>query len=88
VPPNSDHDLRLRLALFEHIDRLRRESGGVVTSRQLNQRFTFEGVHVPVWNQQQGIFRPAALRDSGVAPAHSHSTHPAMEARRNPGYLE
>ncbi len=62
-----DHDLRLRLALFAHVDNLRREAGGVVTSVQLNEGFTFEGRRVPIWNQQQGIFRPAALRDSGIA---------------------
>ena len=62
-----DYDLRLRLALFEHVDRLRRELGGVVTSARLNEGFEFERRRIPIWNQQQGIFRPAALRASGVA---------------------
>lgn len=62
-----DYDLRLRLALFQHIDTVRRESGGVISSRRLNQGFTFEGRRIPIWNQQKGIFRPAALRDTGIA---------------------
>ncbi len=62
-----DRDLRLRLALFDHVDRLRREHGGVIPSARLNEGFTFEGRRIPIWNQQKGIFRPAALRDSGVA---------------------
>ncbi len=62
-----DFDLRLRLAVFAHVDNLRRKGGGVVTSAALNEGFTFEGERVPIWNYQKGIFRPAALRDSGVA---------------------
>jgi putative restriction endonuclease len=62
-----DYDLRLRLALFEHIDRLRREAGGVVTSERLNEGFNFEGRRIPIWSQQRGIHRPKELRKSGVA---------------------
>ena len=62
-----DYDLRLRLAVFEHVDCLRRAGGGVVASRELNEGIRFEGRRVPIWNQQKGIFRPAALRESGVA---------------------
>ena len=62
-----DYDLRLRLAVFEHVDRLRRAGGGVVASQQLNEGLRFEGRRVPIWNQQKGIFRPAVLRRSGVA---------------------
>jgi putative restriction endonuclease len=81
----ADRDLHLRLRLFEHIDRFRRESGGVVTSRQLNQGFTFEGARVPIWNQQQGIFRPAALRDSGVALTVQTSFNSPYDDRADPG---
>jgi putative restriction endonuclease len=62
-----DYDLRLRLAVFEHVTRLQREGGGVITWRQLNQGLLFEGQRVPIWNQQKGIFRPAVLRESGAA---------------------
>jgi putative restriction endonuclease len=62
-----DYDFRLRLALFEHVGRLRREMGGVVAATALNEGIEFEGQHVPIWNQQKGIFRPAVLRESGIA---------------------
>lgn len=64
---NFDYDLRLRLALFDHIGRLQRDSGGVVTSEELNQGMVFEGERIPIWSQQRGIFRPKQLRKSGVA---------------------
>jgi putative restriction endonuclease len=81
---HPDRDLRLRLALFEHIDRLRHESGGVVTWRQLNQGFPFEGARVPIWNQQQGIFRPAALRDTGIALTVQTSFNSPYDDRADP----
>lgn len=63
-----DYDLRLRLALFDHIGKLQRDSGGVVTSEQLNRRMEFEGESLPIWSQQRGIFRPRQLgRSSGIA---------------------
>lgn len=79
-----DYDLRLRLALFEHVDRLRRETGGVVTSKRLNQGFMFEGRQIPIWNQQQGIFRPAALRESGVALTAQTSFRSPYDDRADP----
>lgn len=63
-----DYDLRLRMALFDHIAKLQKETGGVVTAAQLNQGLQFEGERIPIWNRQRGIFRPKQLRDrSGVA---------------------
>ena len=50
-----DYDLRLRLAVFEHVDRLRRAGGGVVASKQLNEGIRFEGRRVPI-----GISRRAS----------------------------
>lgn len=79
-----DYDLRLRLALFEHVDRLRRELGGVVTSKRLNEGFEFEGRRIPIWNQQQGIFRPAALRESGVALSVQTSFKSPYDDRADP----
>lgn len=64
-----DFDLRLRLALFQHIDRLRRESGGVVTSAQLGHGFAFEGERIPIRNPQAGIHRPKQLRKHGSEAA-------------------
>lgn len=62
-----DFDLRLRHAVFEHVLQLREAGGGVVTSAALTKGILFEGGRVPIWNQQQGIFRPAVLRDPGAA---------------------
>jgi hypothetical protein len=38
-----DLDLRLRLALFDHVRRLRHPHGGVIPSVRLNEGFIFEG---------------------------------------------
>jgi putative restriction endonuclease len=62
-----DLDLRLRLAVFDHVDRLRRENGGVIPSARLNEGITFEGQRVPIWNQQRGIYKPALLDRAGAA---------------------
>jgi putative restriction endonuclease len=62
-----DLDLELRLAVFDHVQRLAGLGGGLVTARALNEGIQFHGERVPVWNQQKGIFRPAILRDPGAA---------------------
>lgn len=79
-----DYDLRLRLALFDHIDRLRREGGGLIGYRRLNEGLAFEDRRVPIWNQQQGIFRPAALRESGIALTVPTSFRSPYEDRAEP----
>jgi len=62
-----DFDLRLRLAVFEHVDRLRREGGGVILSARLTEGMQFDGQRVPIWNQQRGIYKPAILGRDGAA---------------------
>jgi putative restriction endonuclease len=62
-----DLDLELRLAVFDHVQRLAAASGGLATAQMLNAGLTFHGERVPIWNQQKGIFRPAILRESGAA---------------------
>jgi putative restriction endonuclease len=64
---NFDLDLELRLAVFEHVHRLRDAGGGVISWRALNEGIVFRGRRVPIWNYQKGIFRPALLRESGAA---------------------
>ena len=60
-------DLELRLAVFDHVQRLAASGGGLVPSQALNEGLVFRGERVPIWNQQKGIFRPAILRDPGAA---------------------
>ena len=62
-----DRDLSLRLAVFDHVRRLRDLHGGLIPAGELNVGVQFEGERVPIWNQQKGIFRPAALREPGAA---------------------
>lgn len=62
-----DLDLRLRLALFGHIDHLRREHGGLIPSARLNEGMAFDGKRVPIWNQPRGIYKPALLGRDGAA---------------------
>ena len=56
-----DLDARLRLAVFAHVERLRRASGGVVSAADLNLGMDFEGQRVPIWSQQRGIYKPATI---------------------------
>ena len=63
----SDLDRDLRLALFGHVGRLRVAGGGVIASEVLNEGMVFQGVRVPIWSQQYGIFKPALLGRDGAA---------------------
>jgi putative restriction endonuclease len=60
-------DLELRLAVFDHVQRLSEASGGAVSAHALNEGLIFHGERVPIWSQQKGIFRPKVLRDPGAA---------------------
>lgn len=62
-----DRDFELRLAVFAYVARLRELHGGLVPATALSQGIEFEGQRIPIWNQQKGIFRPAALRRPGAA---------------------
>lgn len=62
-----DLDLEVRVALFDHIERLRKAYGGLLPASVLNSGMTFRGTRLPIWNQQKGIFRPALLRAAGAA---------------------
>jgi putative restriction endonuclease len=62
-----DADLAFRLAVFEHVGRLRDANGGVLTAAALNEGIIFQGQRVPMWSQMKGIFRPAILRFPGAA---------------------
>jgi putative restriction endonuclease len=79
-----DYDLRLRFAAFERVDQLRREHGGLIPSGLLNEGIQFEGQRVPLWNQQRGIFKPAALGRDGAALTIQTSFRDPYEDRLNP----
>lgn len=79
-----DYDLRLRLAVFDHVDGLQRDSGGVIPSARLNEGMRFEGRRIPIWNQQRGIFRPKELRETGVALTVQTSFHTPYDDRADP----
>lgn len=80
----TDLDLRLRLALFDHVDRLRRRHDGVIPSAVLNEGLEFEGRRVPLWNQQKGIFKPAILGRDGAALTIQTSFRDPYEDRLHP----
>jgi putative restriction endonuclease len=79
-----DYDLRLRFAVLELIERLRREHGGLVPSNRLNEGIQFEGQRVPIWNQQRGIYKPATLGRDGAALTIQTSFRDPYEDRLNP----
>jgi putative restriction endonuclease len=67
MPTTLDVDLEVRLALFDHVNRLRAVHGSVLPASALNAGMIFRGERLPIWNQQKGIFRPALLRSPGAA---------------------
>jgi len=62
-----DADMAYRLALFDHIGRLRTENAGVIPATALDQGLLLNGARAPIWNKYKGIYRPAALRFPGAA---------------------
>ena len=88
-----DFDTRLRLAVFDRISQLRRASGGLVSARDLSLGIEFEGQHVPIWNQQRGIYRPAGelqrplLYLVGIRPGEYDPLFPAYIVADDPATL-
>lgn len=60
-------DDELRAAVFAHIKSLRDRNVGRIPSAELSAGVTIRGERVPIWNQQKGIFKPAALGRDGAA---------------------
>ena len=58
MPP--DLDARIRLAAFAHVRRLERERGGILTGRELQRGFEFEGARVAL-HAGHGIFKPQQM---------------------------
>jgi putative restriction endonuclease len=59
--PDTDHDTLLRLAAFEHVQRLS-EVHYHLTATELKPGFAFEGERVPLVNPRRGIFKPQQMR--------------------------
>lgn len=62
-----DLDLRLRLAAFAELRRLREQGGQVVSHQQLEAGFEFEGERIRFKDDRRGIWRPRQLGSDGAA---------------------
>ena len=62
-----DLDWQLRLAAFLQLRSLREREGGVVTSKGLDEGFTFQGERIAFRNPQMGIWRPQQLATASGA---------------------
>src|SRR4051812_8573025 len=60
-------DDELRAAAFARIEDLRDRFFGRIPSAELSAGVTLRGERIPIWNQQKGIFKPAALGRDGAA---------------------
>ena len=83
TPP--DLDLELRLAAFDHVARLRDRFGGLIPSRAITEGFTFRGGRQPLWNHQQGIYKPALLGRDGAALSIQTSARGPYDDRQDEG---
>ena len=57
----SDRDIILRMAAFEHVRRLS-EVHDHLTAAELKPGFIFDGARVPLVNPHRGIFKPRQMR--------------------------
>src|SRR5689334_12030905 len=62
-----DFDTRLRVAAFSRIDQLRGRYGSRIPRAELMRHVVVEGEDVPLWNPQQGIYKPRVLDRNGAA---------------------
>ncbi len=62
-----DRDWQIRLAAFDHLNRLREQSGGLVSAVDMQAGFIFEGERIPLFNEPVGIWRPRQLGKDGAA---------------------
>ena len=62
--PNLDLDWELRLSAFSALRQLRERQGGIVTTKGLDEGFTFQGERIAFRNPQMGIWRPRQLANA------------------------
>src|SRR5258708_22100817 len=55
------HDLPLRQAAFEQVNRLAALNAGVLSADDLAAGFQFQGERIPLINPQRGIFKPRQM---------------------------
>jgi putative restriction endonuclease len=65
--PTLSFDDELRAVAFAFVQRLRERYGGRIPARELSAGIDLHGIRIPIWNQQKGIFKPAALGRDGAA---------------------
>jgi hypothetical protein len=70
-----DLDFELRLAVFDHLQRLAALGGGLVPARAQDEGLTFHGERVPIWNRPKGIFRPAILQEGASRNAEAWTSY-------------
>jgi putative restriction endonuclease len=54
----ATHDVQLRQAAFDQVNRLAALRGGILDSADLAGGFDFGGERIPLINPQRGIFKP------------------------------
>lgn len=57
----EDSDYKMRMAAFDQVRRLS-ETHGLLTRKELNQGFEFEGKRIPLAIRQRGIFKPGQMQ--------------------------
>lgn len=62
-----DEDMKLRLAVFDHVSQLRERHGGAIPRQALTAGMEYNGSHLSIWNEPKGIYKPAILGRSGAA---------------------
>jgi putative restriction endonuclease len=65
--PTSDLDHELRAAAFARMQQLRLRYGDRIPRHELMAGVQLHGERVPLWNPQQGIYKPAILGRDGAA---------------------
>lgn len=64
---HDDLDAELRVALFHHVGALKAKYGDAIPSGALTEGMVFRGERQPIWNPQQGIYKPKRLGRDGAA---------------------
>lgn len=65
--PDIDFDTQLRAAIFSRIDQLRLRYESRIPRAELMRHVTVARQEVPLWNPQQGIYKPKVLGRDGAA---------------------